>query len=59
MNEELEDFWSEFNLLLSHNSGASELLFRGVSNKSYKLIPSIGRGTENGTGGIFHLWKGI
>ena len=52
MSDSLEKFWKEF---YKHTEGASNsglpTIFRGVSKKKYKLIPSIGRDTENGTHG--------
>jgi len=56
----LEDFWSEFFSLAHDSSGGPEMLFRGVTDKEHKLIPSIGRGTRDHTGGdIESLEDGI
>lgn len=52
MESNLNDFWNSY-LSFSFRSSESgpEYLFRGVSNKDHSLIPSIGRGAEENTGG--------
>lgn len=46
----LEEFWKIFNNYTEEASNSYlPFLFRGVSDKDYELIPSIGRGTKSGT----------
>lgn len=47
----LEEFWGEFFALAHDSSGGPEMLFRGVTDEAHKLVPSIGRGTSDHTGG--------
>lgn len=47
----LEEFWREFFSLVQDSSGGPEMLFRGVTDKARKLVPSIGRGTSDHVGG--------
>lgn len=52
MNTEQQDFWEQFNEVCNQASSmASNMLFRGVANSDYKLIPSIARGTQEGVSG--------
>ncbi len=52
MNKDLEKFWSEFYKYAEEASlKGMPTLFRGVYDHSYKLIPSIGRDTTEGTYG--------
>ncbi|MCR8924360.1 FRG domain-containing protein [Dasania sp. GY-MA-18] len=46
MNKSIEEFWQDFNKLMLNKKST---LFRGVSRQAYELIPSIGRGTKEGT----------
>ena len=54
-NKTLEGFWNEFFALAHDSSGGPEMLFRGVTDKAHKLVPSIGRGTSEGTWGDIEL----
>ena len=52
MIESIEEFWNEFtSFSYSKYLFGSECLFRGVSDKDFQLIPSIGRNTKEGTNG--------
>jgi len=49
MAKDLDDFWAEFNKhARTAASGSYQMIFRGVPNSAYKLIPSIGRETKEG-----------
>jgi len=50
MSNSLEKFWKEFYQYAEEaSSSALPIIFRGVSDKDYDLIPSIARGTKSGT----------
>lgn len=52
IHKDLDEFWMEFlGKSFASDSGGPERIFRGVTDKGYELIPSIGRGTEAGTSG--------
>lgn len=50
-NQTLDEFWREFFSLPYSSPGASDLIFRGVTDSGHKLIPSIGRDTVENTYG--------
>ena len=47
----LEEFWKEAMSVAYEKPGGPEMLFRGVTDGSHELIPSIGRGTSDHTYG--------
>ncbi|PKG37106.1 FRG domain-containing protein [Psychromonas sp. Urea-02u-13] len=52
MDSSLEEFWQKYiSFAQNNNSGGPEYIYRGVSNKTHELIPSIGRNTEENTRG--------
>lgn len=52
MDNSLEKFWQEYtSFAYKDKSGGPEFIFRGVSDKNHKLVPSLGRDTEDNTGG--------
>lgn len=52
MVDSLDEFWNSYiSYAFKKSNDGRELLFRGVSDKSYQLIPSIGRDTEKNTNG--------
>ncbi|WP_239709057.1 FRG domain-containing protein [Luteibacter sp. 9133] len=44
-----EDFWANLMSLAFKDNGSPEMIFRGVTDESFKLIPSIGRDTAKNT----------
>lgn len=46
-----EEFWATMMALAFKDSGGPEMIFRGVTNEAFRLIPSIGRQTAKNTGG--------
>ena len=49
MNNDQKEFWELFDeITLKATTHGINVLFRGIPNKEYELIPSIGRGTEKG-----------
>ena len=52
VHNDLEEFWLNFlGRSFASASGGPERIFRGVTDKDYELVPSIGRNTGSGTGG--------
>lgn len=51
MEKTLDDFWNSYLSFAFNNESSPEYLFRGISNKNHNLVPSIGRGAEENTGG--------
>ncbi len=49
--ENIDDFWKTFLNIGSNKGNTLPILFRGVTNNSHQLIPSIGRETKENTGG--------
>jgi len=47
--ETLENFWNKFDQYAVKATSGPPMMFRGVSDKTYKLIPSIARDTYDGT----------
>lgn len=49
---QIDEFWNRYiAFAFARKTGGPEKLFRGVTNKAHKLIPSIGRLTEDNTNG--------
>lgn len=46
-----EELWATMMSLAFKDSAGPEMIFRGVTNEGFKLIPSIGRQTAKNTGG--------
>ncbi|UTV26613.1 FRG domain-containing protein [Photobacterium atrarenae] len=52
MFKSVDEFWVEYlSFVYKDKSGGPEYVFRGVTDQSYKLIPSLGRGIEDGVHG--------
>jgi hypothetical protein len=45
----LNEFWATFFMLGNAPSSGPEMIYRGVTDQSFELIPSIGRNTKEGT----------
>ena len=52
-NLSVDDFWQNYtSFSFKDKSSGPDFLFRGVPKEKYKLIPSIGRDTEENTSGV-------
>ncbi|MCM0148652.1 FRG domain-containing protein [Photobacterium galatheae] len=52
MFKSIDEFWAEYlSFVYKDKSGGPEYVFRGVTDQSHKLIPSLGRGIEDGVYG--------
>ncbi|MFN4327653.1 MAG: FRG domain-containing protein [Limnobacter sp.] len=51
MNQTLDDFWRDFFALPHTSLGGPDTIYRGVTDSSHQLIPSIGRNTMDHTHG--------
>ncbi|MER0204077.1 MAG: FRG domain-containing protein [Nitrosomonas sp.] len=49
MHKPIDDFWKEF-MCLAKPNGGPDFVFRGVTDESFELIPSIGRRTKEPIG---------
>lgn len=47
----LDQFWATFFALDDASAGKPEMLYRGMTDSAFQLIPSIGRDTQAGTSG--------
>lgn len=47
----INEFWTKFLMLGNEQSSRPEIIYRGTTDKSFQLIPSIGRGTKDGLSG--------
>ena len=57
MHKPIDDFWNEF-MCLAKPNGGPDFVFRGVTDESFDLIPSIGRRTKEPTSGKISAIEG-